>query len=491
MERDWAVGRASCTLAAGITFATAATVTWVSTFSADDVSASALPYVVHDQTVSNFSVPSGFLSPRDTCDEQLGYAWLQGLYRKKRAVCTGARPTGSTNRTGNSEIFLFRESAAPGCEQHASEVALIENARLPLSVPGVSLIVDCTVVHGESLADAFSSLRLRGNVSVEQQQERGSTSAHDECADWIMEDTMFIDFPRDDYFNKYYHTMEEIFAVVQTAALLGRQVADFRYVFGMRVQGALKAMQLDGQLKIAPTGGYRPYHYVPQLIDLWSALVWRPTNQRMDALRLNDFRNRSICFRRLVFPMRACSGSILPATWSSRSPCSHGNPIALQVSKMIKQSFWQRYGSEFSRGSTDQAPDVAMIVRTNNRVLMNMNDVIFAVKALPGKPVVKDVDLGTLSIKEQVHLISGLRVLVGAHGSGLTSVLLLPRGAALVEITAYWWSRPRAPANIFMNMAAWTGHPYRWVLSWTWNIKEDLWWYTNANAVARAVQAEL
>jgi len=493
MERDQTVGHARYSWLLSAVLAAAVTMAWVSLFSSDDLFVTAPPYVVHDQSVSNFSASSDFLSLRGKCDEQLGHAFLQRLHRNRKTLCKGTRSMGNNSDTsiGKSEVVIFRDSSAPGCAEHASEAALIENARLPgQSAPGVSLIVDCPAVNGDSLADAFSSHSLRGNISVEQEQNLSSASAQDTCAHWILEDTMFIDTPRTDYFRNYYHTMEEIFAVAQTATLLGRQVADFRYVFGLRQRGVLSAMQLQGQLKDGPPG-HRPYGHVHQLIDLWSALVWRPPSQRMNALHFEHFRNRSLCFRRLVFPMRACSGSILPATWSSWPSCSQGNPIALQVSELIKQSFWKQYGGEFNKTSADKSPNVAMIVRKRKRVLKNMDDVIVALRALPSKPSVAAVDMGALSIKEQVRLISSLSVLVGAHGAGLTHVLLLPRGAALVEITAYWWSRPRAPANIFMNLAAWTGHPYQWVLSWTWNVKEDLWWYTNPRAVARAVQAGL
>ena len=50
---------------------------------------------------------------------------------------------------------------------------------------------------------------------------------------------------------------------------------------------------------------------------------------------------------------------------------------------------------------------------------------------------------------------------MGPHGAGLTHILHLPRGSAVVELT----NTPppqlrRSVANIYRSVATWTGHPY-------------------------------
>ena len=50
---------------------------------------------------------------------------------------------------------------------------------------------------------------------------------------------------------------------------------------------------------------------------------------------------------------------------------------------------------------------------------------------------------------------------MGPHGAGLTHILHLPRGAAVVELTNTPPPQPgRSVANIYRHVAAWTGHPY-------------------------------
>ena len=70
------------------------------------------------------------------------------------------------------------------------------------------------------------------------------------------------------------------------------------------------------------------------------------------------------------------------------------------------------------------------------------------------------VRLETLTLREQIALLSNARALAGVHGAGLTNLLFTPPGTPLLEIGMV--ERPTAE---FYALAATLGHPYWYVPS--------------------------
>jgi capsular polysaccharide biosynthesis protein len=66
------------------------------------------------------------------------------------------------------------------------------------------------------------------------------------------------------------------------------------------------------------------------------------------------------------------------------------------------------------------------------RSILNEDDVFSALAPLGFERVVP----GEMSVAEQVATFSGARVIVAAHGAGLTNMLFAPPGAAIIELTS-------------------------------------------------------
>ena len=67
------------------------------------------------------------------------------------------------------------------------------------------------------------------------------------------------------------------------------------------------------------------------------------------------------------------------------------------------------------------------------------------------------------TLAQQMGALADASLLVGPHGAGLTQLIWLPNGAAVVEITKHPPNQGRSVANIYANMAAWSRHPYAYL----------------------------
>lgn len=63
-----------------------------------------------------------------------------------------------------------------------------------------------------------------------------------------------------------------------------------------------------------------------------------------------------------------------------------------------------------------------------------------------------------LSLAEQVAMMAGTRVLVGAHGAGLTNMMFMPAGSTVLELRQL-----SGPPNCFFALAGASGHCYRYL----------------------------
>lgn len=63
-----------------------------------------------------------------------------------------------------------------------------------------------------------------------------------------------------------------------------------------------------------------------------------------------------------------------------------------------------------------------------------------------------------MSLAEQVSLMAGASVIVGAHGAGLTNMMFMPAGGTVLELR-----RLHGPPNCFFTLAGACGHQYRYL----------------------------
>ncbi len=65
-------------------------------------------------------------------------------------------------------------------------------------------------------------------------------------------------------------------------------------------------------------------------------------------------------------------------------------------------------------------------------------------------------------MREQLELIGNTDILAGPHGAGLSLLMYLPPGAAVMEFTDYPPPNPdgRTVHNIFWKMSEWLKHPF-------------------------------
>eukprot|EP00747_Dinoflagellata_sp_TGD_P009039 gnl/TRDRNA2_/TRDRNA2_118624_c0_seq1.p1 gnl/TRDRNA2_/TRDRNA2_118624_c0~~gnl/TRDRNA2_/TRDRNA2_118624_c0_seq1.p1 ORF type:complete len:256 (-),score=19.48 gnl/TRDRNA2_/TRDRNA2_118624_c0_seq1:28-735(-) len=170
---------------------------------------------------------------------------------------------------------------------------------------------------------------------------------------------------------------------------------------------------------------------------------------------------KPLCFRRVVLPMRACGGSILPATWFSEAVCSEGNLLVRHVRMFMLDAF--AIGINTSTGSVSTVLLVER--RKRERQFADIEAIVVALKSMPRLPSLKRVDFAAHSFQDQIWFVRQSQVMVGMRGAGMTHLLWLPEGAGIVDI-----ARVQPPvlgetsqANVLMNLARWANIRYRWV----------------------------
>jgi len=68
-----------------------------------------------------------------------------------------------------------------------------------------------------------------------------------------------------------------------------------------------------------------------------------------------------------------------------------------------------------------------------------------------------EVDFATISVKEQILIMSKTDILIGIHGAAMTNLLFLPPTATIIE---YVLGDGFMVNNHFRDFAKWTGRSY-------------------------------
>jgi capsular polysaccharide biosynthesis protein len=95
---------------------------------------------------------------------------------------------------------------------------------------------------------------------------------------------------------------------------------------------------------------------------------------------------------------------------------------------------WLRRRMSALLAPEEQARDLIFLSRRDSRVrvLLNEDELIRAVEPLGFRVIVA----GEMSVREQIEAFSQARVVVGAHGAGLTNLVFAPSCAFVLEIVS-------------------------------------------------------
>ncbi|CAO2204905.1 unnamed protein product [Urochloa humidicola] len=103
-----------------------------------------------------------------------------------------------------------------------------------------------------------------------------------------------------------------------------------------------------------------------------------------------------------------------------------------------------RLGTGTGTGKSSKRPRLLIISRHRTRLLLNLEAVVRAAEEAGFEAVVNESDVGN-DISEVGTLVNSCDAMVGVHGAGLTNMVFLPPGAALVQIVPWgglqWMAR--------------------------------------------------
>ena len=322
-----------------------------------------------------------------------------------------------------------------------------------------------------------------------------------ECTEWVEEPTILVQDPRPEYLSNMYHATEELLAVFQTAAIAGLSLSSgtrILYTYShdcprdaehCRPRRTMMQLQLGAQLEGEYTRPEVP-HIRDQILDLYNSIVQYGPKMKP----LPDITEiRRICFRRIILPHRACSGSILPKAWENVGDCPAGNPIFEAVSRTLRLStkvtdeasgsasagaaagvIGPPPGVEANLDANTPRLNIAGLAedkkqvtifsrRGSSRHIGREKQLVGDITKKCGHTVVM-AHLGSMTWHEQIIMLERTDVLVSPHGAGLALMMFLPRGATVVEISSHPPPWPgRSVANIYKLMALWAGLPYHGV----------------------------
>lgn len=211
------------------------------------------------------------------------------------------------------------------------------------------------------------------------------------------------------------------------------------------------------------------YHSMADLYNVYLAarfLGWDPS--QVQVLFLDHHSDRTFAgLWSSVFAGTLLAGD-LPATRFEHlalSPTNHDSyfdshlsptpPYLRELSGVLREGF----------GLPASGETITLVSRERcrERVVTNEDELVAELrKRLPDCPVLKVV-LEDLSLTEQIQVIGNTRLLVGAHGAGLTYSYLLPPGSGLFELFPTVTNAGRLH---FLNICLWRGLPYRAWINW-------------------------
>lgn len=356
----------------------------------------------------------------------------------------------------------------------------------------MTMAVDCTPIKDTSRALTYSAEPDTGPLSKNIGSYETGFSAVKQvggastmpCSFLVEEPTILHVNPRKEAWGSPYHVFEELFGTLQSVVALGADMSDFRLLEiwvatptrgplattpyeeqAIRdSSGSMRLLQLESQLRASDSDSFvsdetAPRGFViPQLVDLYSRLF--AGGQNFTRLPETIPRTSSLCFRQVVLPMRACSGSFITRGWDARDQewCRFQPFIAHASLGMLRK---------LGLGVPRQAGPKQVMIQIRGRGSAKngrwskLEDVEVLKGTLSKVAKVEAKDFGQMSIMEQIGAIHSSDVVIGPHGAALTQVIFMRKGSSVVEATSNAPPTSYSTANIFYVLCIWVGLHYR------------------------------
>jgi len=191
--------------------------------------------------------------------------------------------------------------------------------------------------------------------------------------------------------------------------------------------------------------------------DLWRMFSGREPVRLKDILADPHQAEQFADLRRnIILPLAGGSNPLWHNDWAVRD-CRHAPLLRLFVRRVMV-----RAGLTFETGPRPTAEGdkkdirLTFLKRKGSRKLLQDEALLDAIRSNYPRVEVKSVDMGSLSLPEQLRTIQETDLLLGVHGAGLTHMMFMREGAgAVVEIQPEGLSHKG-----FRNLAAMTGQKY-------------------------------
>eukprot|EP00930_Biecheleria_cincta_P102518 TRINITY_DN94262_c0_g1_i1.p1 TRINITY_DN94262_c0_g1~~TRINITY_DN94262_c0_g1_i1.p1 ORF type:complete len:608 (-),score=78.15 TRINITY_DN94262_c0_g1_i1:31-1779(-) len=430
----------------------------------------------------SFSSRDAFRGSGDAaCEKELGSGLVEKLQKNQQTLCKPRRTvkatggsSGSISSSGSSSVLMYSNFPEPGtCSSRwhpEAQMVVAENTSLQWTSTEkgwqMEIAVDCEDAALSKVDRYVLGLYPGGRQPAQLRVKSGSSLAKESCVERFEKNTILVINPRREYFQNLWHMFEEVFALFTTIQVVQSSTTDFQYHFlWWNKSGSLRLMRMP-HTKENQTGidssGFAPHNMKPNLLDAFQRIfVGESCGQSLGPHSYND--QPTLCYNRVVFPLRACNGSPLSRAMDFSNPCVRrgGLGLALEIVEHVKQVL------SLQEASRQNSMSILLIERksgAHGRKLQFPEQIAAAIESIKGRPLVRRLDLAMLPFEEQVKVIIVLDGLVGVHGAGLLHALWLPPSAVVVEITPALPANNFGMNNVYRSLCLWSGKRYGAVL---------------------------
>jgi protein O-GlcNAc transferase len=156
--------------------------------------------------------------------------------------------------------------------------------------------------------------------------------------------------------------------------------------------------------------------------DLWHLFAQQPIIRLAD-LNSTDLNNPG----NIIVPLAGGSNPLWQGDWDVRD-CQHSKLLSVFRTRVL-----DFYSIQPSQPPTDQIV-VTFINRVEGRRLIDQAALLQLAESDMPHIKIQSIDFASISFKEQIQIVRDTDVLVGVHGAGLTNMMWMKEGSAVVEI---------------------------------------------------------
>lgn len=144
----------------------------------------------------------------------------------------------------------------------------------------------------------------------------------------------------------------------------------------------------------------------------------------------------------------------------SRDAIIEENTRTIDISfKREKRSSFIKVANHLAKSKLNSKCDSILVLERKGtlRKIINLHALVHELSLLTDSKVLKVV-MEDYPLSQQIKLASSSKVLIGAHGAGLTNMIFMPAGSLIVELFPFGFEK-----QIYRNLAETLGHRY---ISW-------------------------